>query len=511
AEGRLKLSENRLALIDALKKSTAKIIAVLPPCISADAAFDGGVNALILADVNCSRGGEALLNIISGKKSPSGKLAKTLYDDADELFLKYKSDVVSGRLKTGAFIGYRRYDTEGVKVRYPFGYGLSYAEFEYSDLSVNGENIEVTVKNTGSIAAAEVVQLYVGKVKTNILRPKKELKSFAKVFLGAGESKTVRLKLKPTQLAVYNPETGRRAIEDGAYKIYIGSSVSDIRLEAQTFVSGTRLNGGTERKSDYLQSESNVIEKGYTLGPVRRTDDKFKLLRTVSLSVLLAALVGGVVLGFLLALGVTSLSYSVGAKVCLALICILCSVSLAGFLVGVGILNNAKNDSPVIAPAKSGNGVRAEMPIEKLFEENFGSAQNLRESKPEDNVSQDIRDISEHLDSSLDFEVVCSEFSLFAAERGISIGAPSVRRLFSALCASRLVLLKTNPALVTDFLKILCGYLGSACYFDLSLKDLSGVISGQTQDGTEFRTRRKQLQRLSTKSTQFTLRLFRKP
>ncbi|MDE5722383.1 MAG: glycoside hydrolase family 3 C-terminal domain-containing protein [Clostridia bacterium] len=485
SEGRLKLPANRLALIGALKKANAKIIAVLPPCVPADVSFDGGVSALLLADVNCSRGGEALINIISGKKCPSGKLARTLYDDADELFSKLKSDVASGRLKTGAFIGYRRYDTEGVKVRYPFGHGLSYVKFEYSNLTVNGETVEVTVKNTGGIAAAEVVQLYAGKLQTNILRPEKELKSFAKVFLGAGESKTVRLKLRPTQLAVYNPETGRRAIEDGAYKIYIGSSLNDIRLETQINVNGTRLKGGTQRRSDYLQSESNVIEKGYTLGPVRRTNDKFKLLRTVSLSVLLASLVGGVVLGFLLALGVTSLSYSVGAKVCFALICILCSVSLTGFLVGVGLLNNAKTEAPVIEPAKSASGVREELPFEKLFEESFGNAEHLPESKREESLSEDIQEISEYIDGSLDFKTVCSEFSLFSAERGISVGVPSVRRLFSALCASRFVLLKTNPALAPEFLKILCAYFGSAYCPDLLPEDLKGALFAETQNGAE--------------------------
>ncbi len=468
--GRLKLPANRLALIAALKKANTKVIAVLPSGASVDVSFDSAADALMVADMNCSRGGEALINIISGRKSPSGKLAKTLYDDADELFSKLKSDISSGRLKSGAFIGYRRYDTEGVKVKYPFGYGLSYSKFEYSNLVIDGETVEVTVKNIGDIAAAEVVQLYAGKVQSNILRPEKELKSFAKVFLGAGESKTVRLKLRSTQLAVYNPETGRRAIEDGAYKIYIGSSVDDIRLEAQIKISGTQLKSN-DKKSDYLQSESNVVEKGYTLAPVRRTEDKFKLMRTVSLAVLLAGLLGGVVLGFLLALGVTSLSYSVGAKVCFALICILCGAALIAFLISVGLLNNAKIDAPVIAPAKSEKGVQAEVPFEKLFEESFGGAEDLPEDNGGETLPEDEAEIAKHLDNSLDFKTACAEFSVYSAERGISITAVSVRKIFSAICASRLVLLKTDSALAPKFLNILCGYFGSEFIPDLSPKD----------------------------------------
>ncbi|MDE6105449.1 MAG: glycoside hydrolase family 3 C-terminal domain-containing protein [Clostridia bacterium] len=467
---KLKLHANRLALIGALRKANAKVIAVLPAGASVDVSFDGAVDALMLADMNCSRGGEALINIISGRKSPSGKLAKTLYDDADELFSKLKSDISSGRLKSGAFIGYRRYDTEGVKVRYPFGYGLSYSKFEYSNLVIDGETVEVTVKNIGDIAAAEVVQLYAGKVQSNILRPEKELKSFAKVFLGAGESKTVRLKLRSIQLAVYNKDTGRRAIEDGAYKIYIGSSVDDIRLETQIKISGTQLKSN-DKKSDYLQSESNVVEKGYTLAPVRRTEDKFKLLRTISLAVLLTGLLGGVVLGFLLALGVTSLSYSVGAKVSFALICILCGAALIAFLVSVGLLNNAKIDAPVIAPAKSENGVQAEVPFEKLFEESFGGAEDLPENESRETLPEEDAEIAKHLDSSLDFKTACAEFSVFSSERGISIAAASVRKLFSAVCASRLVLLKTDTALAPKFLNILCGYFGSEFIPDISPND----------------------------------------
>ena len=120
-----------------------------------------------------------------------------------------------------------------------FGYGLSYTTFAYSDLKVNADNVTFTITNTGSVDGAEIAQLYVAKPDAEIFRPAKELKGFAKVFLKAGESKTVTILLDDKAFRYWNVQTNQWEAEGGSYQILIGASVQDIRLTGQIKVQGT--------------------------------------------------------------------------------------------------------------------------------------------------------------------------------------------------------------------------------------------------------------------------------
>jgi beta-glucosidase len=145
------------------------------------------------------------------------------------------------------FVGYRYYDTASREVRYPFGYGLSYTTFEFSDLQISAQNIKDTetlivtckVTNTGQQAGSEVVQLYVSKPETVIIRPQQELKGFAKVRLQPGESQTVSFTLTSRDFAYYNLELADWHVESGPYLLRLSASSRDVRLEGRVEVEST--------------------------------------------------------------------------------------------------------------------------------------------------------------------------------------------------------------------------------------------------------------------------------
>ena len=186
-------------------------------------------------------GAGAMMEVLTGWQNPCGKLAETIplrYEDtpAARYFPGRKQNA---EYREGLYVGYRYYETANKAVRYPFGYGLSYTTFAYSDLKVNAEKITFTLTNTGSVAGAEIAQLYVAKPDAAVFRPAKELKGFAKVFLKAGESKTVTIPLDDKTFRYWNVATDRWEVEGGSYQLLVGANVQDIRLTADLALPGT--------------------------------------------------------------------------------------------------------------------------------------------------------------------------------------------------------------------------------------------------------------------------------
>ena len=141
--------------------------------------------------------------------------------------------------REGLYVGYRYYQTAGVPVAFPFGHGLSYTSFAYSDLKASADGVTLTVTNTGDRAGAEIVQLYVAKPDAKIFRPAQELKGFAKVPLRPGESRTVVIPLDDKAFRYWNTQTDRWEIEGGQYELRVGASCADIRLTAAVEIAGT--------------------------------------------------------------------------------------------------------------------------------------------------------------------------------------------------------------------------------------------------------------------------------
>jgi beta-glucosidase len=201
------------------------------------------VPALLHAWYPGQEGGNALAKILFGDISPSAKLPVTfeVSENDNPAFKSYPSDS-SGenvRYEEGIFVGYRGYDHFGIKPLFPFGFGLSYTQFDYSDLRIdqgqssNREEAEITfkVRNIGDRAGAEVAQLYVKEMRPAIERPVRELKGFEKVFLSPGESKMITIRLDRNSFAYYDPAAGEWKTDPGEYEISIGASSRDLRVK----------------------------------------------------------------------------------------------------------------------------------------------------------------------------------------------------------------------------------------------------------------------------------------
>jgi beta-glucosidase len=238
----MKLPQNQVELIKALKETGKKIVAVLSCGSAVEMDWDENVDAVVHSCLSGQAGAKAVLNIISGKVNPSGKLSESYpirYEDcpSSSYFPGHEATV---EYREGLFIGYRYYDTAGIPVKYPFGFGLSYTKFEYSDLSVTDKGVSFKIKNKGAVSGAEIAQLYIGAKNSEIFRPNKELKGFCKVFLQAGEEKSVTIPFDDKSFRYFNVKTNRYEIEPCNYQIFVGASSADIRLKADYQITGEK-------------------------------------------------------------------------------------------------------------------------------------------------------------------------------------------------------------------------------------------------------------------------------
>ena len=228
-------------LLDAVTAANPNVVAVVSAGSVIETDWVEKCKAVAHGYLGGQAGAGAMLEVLTGWQNPCGKLAETIplrYEDtpAARYFPGKKQNA---EYREGLYIGYRYYETANKAVRYPFGYGLSYTTFAYSDLKVNAEKVTFTLTNTGSCAGAEIAQLYVAKPDATVFRPAKELKGFAKVFLKAGESKTVTIPLDDKTFRYWNVATDRWEVEGGSYQLLVGANVQDIRLTADITLPGT--------------------------------------------------------------------------------------------------------------------------------------------------------------------------------------------------------------------------------------------------------------------------------
>lgn len=236
----LDLAEQQIALIKSVAKVQPKTVVVLnngAPVTMSDWIDD--VAAVLEGWMMGQAGGAAIADILFGKVNPCGKLAETFPLNLAHTpsRLNWPGDAGKVRYGEGLFIGYRYYDAKEMPVQFPFGYGLSYTRFEYSNPQVSaatfqdtdGTTVMVDITNTGDIAGKEIVQVYVHDQQSGLVRPEKELKGFAKVALQPGETKTVSISLDFRAFAYYHPEYKQWITEDGDFDILITASATDIR------------------------------------------------------------------------------------------------------------------------------------------------------------------------------------------------------------------------------------------------------------------------------------------
>ena len=237
----MKLADNQIDLLQAVREANPNTVVIVNAGASLETPWLAHCKALVYGALGGQAGAGAMVDVLTGKINPGGKLAETwanAYDDtpARDHFAGPGRTV---QYREGLYVGYRYYQTAGVPVAFPFGHGLSYTQFAYSDLHADAHSATLTVTNTGDRAGAEIVQLYVAKPNAEIFRPAQELKAFAKVQLAAGESKTVTLTMDDKAFRYWNTRTDSWEVEGGTYELRVGASSADIRLTAAVEVIGT--------------------------------------------------------------------------------------------------------------------------------------------------------------------------------------------------------------------------------------------------------------------------------
>lgn len=246
------MPEGHIRLIETVAAANPNTVVVLFCGCAVEMPWLDKVKAVLYMGLPGQAGGAAAANLLTGKANPSGKLTETwplCYDDVPSRDTFGKKTT---HYKEGLYAGYRYYDKAGKAVRFPFGYGLSYTQFAYSDLKIEGRTVTAAVTNTGCTAGAEVVQLYVAPPKNGLYRPAKELKGFAKVSLQPGESRTVRFELNDRSFAVWCD--GCWKVPMGSYEICVGASVADIRLHTALAVDGVSLAAPDWQKGSWYET-----------------------------------------------------------------------------------------------------------------------------------------------------------------------------------------------------------------------------------------------------------------
>ena len=236
----MRLPAGHDALIAAVAAVHSNVVVVLSNGSPVEMPWEDHVDAILEGYLGGQAGAGAIADILYGVINPSGKLAETfplrVEDNPSHRYFPGGPKTVEYR--ESVYVGYRYYDTVEQDVLYPFGHGLSYTTFEYSDLQLShralpktgGLTVTLKVKNTGQIQGQEIVQLYVRDIESTVFRPTKELRGFAKVTLQPGEEKAVSMELGPRAFAYFDTNLKDWHVEAGTFEILVGASSRDIRL-----------------------------------------------------------------------------------------------------------------------------------------------------------------------------------------------------------------------------------------------------------------------------------------
>ena len=252
-------------LIDEITAVNSNVVVVLSAGSSIEMPWFDYVKGIVHGYLGGQAGASAMMNVLTGKVCPSGKLNETypLHYEDTPAFHYYPSKERSSEYREALYVGYRYYTTVGKKVRFPFGYGLSYTNFAYKKLHVDKDGVTFTIENTGSVTGAEVAQLYVGKRSETVFRPVRELKGFVRVTVAPGEEKEVHIPFDDKTFRFYDIRTNTWEVESGIYQIMVGADAETIVLEDSLEVAGTVAEGGYSKE----------ILPEYFSGKIENVDD----------------------------------------------------------------------------------------------------------------------------------------------------------------------------------------------------------------------------------------------
>lgn len=237
----MRIPANQIDLLEAVSAVNPNVVVVMSAGSPVEMPWLNHCRALVHGYLGGQAGAGAVLHVITGAVNPSGHLAESypFQLEHNPTAQYYPGAQRTSEYREGLYVGYRYYETAEKQVQFPFGYGLSYTSFAYSDLQVSHEKVRFTLSNTGSCAGAEVAQLYVGCRDGKVFRPVRELKGFRRVELEAGESKIVEIPLDDKAFRYFDVNTNSWQIEGAVYQLMIGANVQDIRLTGELNVEGT--------------------------------------------------------------------------------------------------------------------------------------------------------------------------------------------------------------------------------------------------------------------------------
>lgn len=258
------MPEGHVCLIETVAAANPNTVVVLFCGSAVETPWIDRVKAVLYMGLPGQAGGEAAAALLTGTANPGGKLTETWPLSYDQVPSRDTFGQKVTHYKEGLYVGYRYYDTAGVPVRFPFGYGLSYTRFAYSDLTVENRTVRVAVTNIGDCPGAEVAQLYIAPPRTGPYRPAKELKGFARVYLTPGESRTVDFPLDDRSFAIWSDGW---KVPAGTYTLLVGSSSADIRLQQEIEVPGADLPAPARQAGSWYETLQGLP-----------TDDEFAAL-----------------------------------------------------------------------------------------------------------------------------------------------------------------------------------------------------------------------------------------
>lgn len=262
----LRLPDSQVAMLKLMRGVTDRIVVVLSAGSVIEMPWIDSCSALIHGYLGGQAGAEAMLNVITGKVNPSGRLAETYPLTVEDV---PSSSYFPGRgreaqYREGLYVGYRYYVSAGVPVRFPFGFGLSYTTFEYTDLKVSSTGASFVIENTGSSKGADVAQLYVARTSDGVFRPARELKGFTKVKLNPGERARVTIDFDRYTFRHFDTATDGWVVEAGDYEVIVGQHVDDVRLSAAHRVDGVDPRGSDVELPSYQSaSVTNVSDREF--------------------------------------------------------------------------------------------------------------------------------------------------------------------------------------------------------------------------------------------------------
>lgn len=241
----MKMPKAQSMLIEAIAQEHEHVIVCLSAGSVIEMPWADQVQAIVHGYLGGQEGAQAMLDVLTGRVNPSGRLSETypLHYEDTPAYTYYPSRERSSEYRESLYVGYRYYTTVGCRVRFPFGYGLSYTDFAYRDLKVSEKEVRFILRNIGERKGVEVAQLYIAKDSDSVFRPVRELKGFARVELEAGEEKEVVIPLDDKAFRFFDVRSMRWEMESGNYHIMIGRNVNDMELEADLCVEGTVMDG----------------------------------------------------------------------------------------------------------------------------------------------------------------------------------------------------------------------------------------------------------------------------